>query len=381
MSSARAIAPPRDLAIPDVGSTTTYRIFSRAIARLLGEIRPLLLARTGGAVGDDIGPLASVLRKPNLGALARALRTAPGDDRARLETELVALTCFELATLGALARDVRLDALPPRLVSLAARRSVPVSSPSATFGNRRVTFHTPAGDFDLDGADDRDIFPSLSPNLILALADNNPFAMVEAHPDKSGNAVSLGDKPVGDWVSSLTGALELIAKHLPALRAELDLLLAQLVPVGFDASSHLSASYREAIGTIYLSLHPSLMTMTEAVIHELSHNKLNALFESDEVLENAFSPLYTSPVRPDPRPLHGVLLAVHAFLPVARLYETMIEANDPLAQGASFEARYRDIVRINREGAEVVLEHAKPTRVGKGVLDEIARWHAHYGGL
>jgi HEXXH motif-containing protein len=376
---ARAIDPPRDLTIPDVGSKTTYAIFSRAIARLLAEVRPLLRARTGGAVGDDIGPLASVLRKPNLGALARALRTARGDERVRLETELVALTCFELATLGALARDVRLDELPPRLVSLAARRSVPIPSPSATFRNRAVTFHAPTGDVDLDR--DLERFPALSPTLVLALADNNPFAMVEAHPDKSGNAVSLGGKSVDDWVSSLTGALALIAKHLPALRAELDLVLAQFVPVGFDAERHLSASYQEAIGTIYLSLHPSLMTMTEAVIHELSHNKLNALFESDDVLENAFSPLYASPVRPDPRPLHGVLLAVHAFLPVARLYETMLESNDPLAEGAAFEARFRDIVRINREGAEVVLKHARPTRIGHGVLDEIARWDAHYAGL
>src|SRR6185503_20664745 len=97
----------------------------------------------------------------------------------------------------------------------------------------------------------------------------------------------------------------------------------------------LSASYQEAIGTIYMTLHPSLMTMTEALIHEFSHNKINALFEIDDVLENAWSPLYASPVRPDPRPLHGVLLAVHAFLPVARLYEALIQAREPAAQHAA----------------------------------------------
>src|SRR6185503_4671918 len=117
----------------------------------------------------------------------------------------------------------------------------------------------------------------------------------------------------------------------------------------------LSASYQEAIGTIYMTLHPSLMTMAEAVIHEFSHNKINALFELDDVLENAWAPLYTSPVRPDPRPLHGVLLAVHAFLPVARLYERMIEQGDPLAESSAFRGRYAAIRRINREGAELVL--------------------------
>src|SRR3954454_16108937 len=128
-----------------------------------------------------------------------------------------------------------------------------------------------------------------------------------------------------------------------------------MVPVGWHEQKHLSASYQEAIGTIYLSLHPSRMTLAEALIHEFSHNKLNALFEVDEVLENAWSPLYTSPVRPDPRPLHGVLLAVHAFLPVARLYEKMLEANHPLAQNEAFSRRFEQVCATNREAAEVVL--------------------------
>jgi HEXXH motif-containing protein len=120
------------------------------------------------------------------------------------------------------------------------------------------------------------------------------------------------------------------------------------------------------------------MTMVEAVIHEFSHNKLNALFELDAVLENAWSPLYTSPVRPDPRPLHGVLLAVHAFLPVARLYERMLESGDPRAQNAAFLKRFEQIRQANREGAATLLENACPTPVGRGLIEEIGRWNAHF---
>jgi HEXXH motif-containing protein len=120
------------------------------------------------------------------------------------------------------------------------------------------------------------------------------------------------------------------------------------------------------------------MTMTEAVIHEFSHNKINALFEIDDVLENAFSPLFKSPVRPDPRPLHGVLLAVHAFIPVARLYEAMREANDPLSRNPSFAARFAKIVEGNHEGMEVLRAHAVPTELGRGVLDELDRWDRHF---
>ena len=213
---------------------------------------------------------------------------------------------------------------------------------------------------------------------MLALADNNPLAMEEAHPNKSGNAIALGGKEASAWTAALGEAFALIERHLPDLRAEMDLYIHQIVPVGWDAEKHLSASYQEAIGTLYMSLHPSLMTLAEALIHEFSHNKLNALFEVDEVLENAWSPLYASPVRPDPRPLHGVLLAVHAFLPVARLYEKMIEAKDPAAQNEAFLGRFAAIRRINREGAEIVLGNGEATVIGAGLLEEIRRWDAYY---
>ena len=73
------------------------------------------------------------------------------------------------------------------------------------------------------------------------------------------------------------------------------------------------------------------MIMTEAIIHEFQHNKFNVSAYSAEYLTNAFHPLYKSPVRPDPRPLWGILLAVHAFLPVAELYRRMRDAGHPWA--------------------------------------------------
>ena len=106
-------------------------------------------------------------------------------------------------------------------------------------------------------------------------------------------------------------------------------MLHEIIPVGYDAVRHLSASYREAVGTVYLTLHPSVMIMTEAVIHEFQHNKFNVSAYSADYLSNAFHPLYKSPVRPDPRPLWGILLAVHAFLPVAELYRRMRDDRPP----------------------------------------------------
>jgi hypothetical protein len=345
------LTPPRDLTIPDPGSTTARDVLSRAIGRLLGELRPTLRAHAASAPEDvaavdraiaslrDPAPLASVLRRPHVGGLLRTLRGTPRGEGGALLVELLATLADDLAHLGAVA-PVTLRRSPPRVVS-------PLAS--------------------------REGYHAVEDDILFALVDNNPLAKHEAHPDKQGNAIDLGGRPVDEWLHSLRGALALVAEHMPDLRSEMTWYVQQIVPVGYFPEKHLSASYREAIGTLYLSLHPNRMTMVEALVHEFQHNKLNALFESDDVLENAHEPLYTSPVRPDPRPLHGVLLAVHAFVPVARLYERMIESG-----ATGLHARFGEIVRINREGTEVLFTHARPTSVGRGLMEELARWDEHF---
>jgi HEXXH motif-containing protein len=283
---------------------------------------------------------------------------------------------------------VRLARVPPRVLSIPARLSLAIDPGASAIvlesGRACVERAGEVATVDLaapvsaPGVVVEHPFHSIAGEIVLATHDNNPLASVEAHPEKSGNAIDLGGRSPAAWTSALAAAFEPIARYLPELRAEMDLFLAQVVPVGWDDVKHLSASYQEVVGTIYMTLHPSRMTLAEALIHEFSHNKLNALFALDPVLENAWSPLYASPVRPDPRPLHGVLLAVHAFLPVARLYERMAEEGDQSAKREDVRARFAAIRRINREGAELLLREARPTPIGRGLLDEIRRWHEHY---
>src|SRR6185503_14092963 len=75
--------------------------------------------------------------------------------------------------------------------------------------------------------------------IALALADNNPLAAVEAHPDKAGNAIDLGGLEPSRWTADLGRALATIGRHLPEIRAEMDLFVHQVVPVGWDEERHL----------------------------------------------------------------------------------------------------------------------------------------------
>ncbi len=211
-----------------------------------------------------------------------------------------------------------------------------------------------------------------------ATVDHNPIAAFEAHPDKRGNSVDLGDRPEAEWVDVLEQSFALVETFLPQTFAEMRLALHEVIPVGYDEVRHLSASYREGIGTIYLTLHPNVMTMTEAVVHEFQHNKLNVASYDVDFIENAFHPLYPSPVRPDPRPLWGILLAVHAFLPVAELLRRIRDGGHPLATQSGFDARLSEIDLKNHEGMEMLRANAKLTSPGValfGDLEALERRH------
>lgn len=374
-----------DLTVPLPGSETARAVFSTALRRALVEL--LRLPPGPGAVGAawarfvpvlrriaerSPGALASAVRRPNVGALIRCLR---GRADAGLQAELMAVLAFELAIAGALDERVRVPQAPARVVCLGARRVLCAGGGELAIGPEGWRADGAGGTIEQlvgTGPEEhvvKDGFAEVAGGIALALRwDNNPLAELEAHPEKAGSRLDLGGRPAAAWVEGLGAGIGLIAEHLPALRAELDVGLLLIVPVGFDAERHFSASYQEAIGSIYMSLHPRALTLAEAIIHEFSHNKLHALLEQGPLLHNAWSPLYTSPVRPDPRPLHGVLLAVHAFLPVARMLASMLSSGT-----GEVEARLRQVAIGNHAAAETLWAHARPTALGEPLLAEIFR--------
>ncbi len=382
-----------DFCVPLPGSSTLHGVLSAGLRRALHDLQAVLRQHARGPWAADVaaftravgplaraqpGALAAVVRRPEVGVWLRCLRAEARQpvDPARGLPMLLGNVALELARTGALTEPLRLRGLPPRLLSGAGRLAivVPRGATALELGPGRVVVELPSGAQPCAlQADDRAFLPLAGSAVRLALVDDNPLAGLEAHPDKRGNALDLGGQPLARWRAALEQALALVAEHLPAFRTEIEQVLHQVVPVGWDEQQHSSASVQEAIGTIYVSLHPNPMTMVEALIHEVSHNKLAALLELDPVVENDLDESYASPVRPDPRPLHGVLLAVHAFLPVAALYAAMLEAKAPGVEHPAFRRRFAQIVAGNQEGAQVLRAHARPTALGVALLEEIDR--------
>lgn len=349
-----------DLTVPQAGSNTLREIVSRGLRNL--ALRLLRLPRPVGVEGWDVflghvsrlarsapGALFSALRQPSVGTLVRCLL-----DPSRTDIDHADLGQRLLHVLPLEAGEAWPAEPPPLDRAYTCWRSRVVVDASGERGK------------DDEGA----LFVRLDGDITLCRADDSPLALHEAHPTKHGNATSLGGQPLDAWTTSLTNAIAAVGVALPPLHAEMGLLLRQIVPVGFDAQRHVSASFRENVGTAYVSLHPHPRTMVEALVHEFSHNKLNALLELDPILENGFEPLYSSPVRPDPRPLHGVLLAVHAFVAVAAVYRGLSERGHPLAREKGFSQRYDAIVQKNLDGLQT-LQNAMPTDVGSDLMSEL----------
>ena len=78
---------------------------------------------------------------------------------------------------------------------------------------------------------------------------------------------------------------------------------------GQPKANSLPSGESEAPNTVFLTLHPNRMTLAEAIVHEVQHGKLNTGLLLDPMLLNGRTFWTDSPVRPDLRPLVGVLLS------------------------------------------------------------------------
>lgn len=397
----------RDFTLPERGSTTLHHVlaqtlkstvrtffsfpvarFPRRLAKDTLDVRTALSRRLRG---DQAGMVFSLFRHPSVSTLVRCLDRevrGPGSTQKldSLLTELNGTLSYGLARQRGEHGHPTPSRFPERLIVPGAQVTLRFTRPVAfTLGSRAVEVeshnkHTLISYEELEagagaplGVEAQPAFEPIVPGVSLGLYDNNPLSDLEAHPDKNGNALSLGGRPLRQWTKNMKHAFELIRQTLPALGGDLQLALQTLIPVGYSSETHVSASYEEAIGVAYLSLHPSALTLAEALIHEGSHNKLNALLALDPLLTNGWAPLYSSPFRPDPRPLRGILLAAHAFLPVLEFLKRLRADAHPLSQGPEFEARLRRLRTQSEQAVKTLRTHANPTPLGAQLLEELTR--------
>lgn len=381
----RAIALRQLLTYPDAGFSPAVRRSVQHVRRVLGQI-----------LKDHKGVLLEAVGHPDVQTPLLVLDVPVAITKQDPEKLLCQAIPPLLAILGHVAR---------RVVPETILWDHPIDHLADSLGHRLLRFDPPARGLIVDPlgveinlADETKVrlppapaapeprpglsverpFHRLSPDLPkleFALYDSNPLSMYEAHPDKWGNAISLGQKTLDEWLAAFREAIELVRIGVPGWYDEFRHSLRRIVPVGYLPERHLSASYREAPGLAYLTLCDTPITIAEAIIHETQHSKVNLLSWMDPVVHNGMTTWTQSPVRPDLRPLWGVLLAVHAFVPVAAMYDRLVELDHPVSRTERFARRRAEILAGNHRGMVSVVEKSDASELGGRMIREMNTLH------
>jgi hypothetical protein len=166
------------------------------------------------------------------------------------------------------------------------------------------------------------------------------------------------------WQGDLAGAAERIAERLPHVAgwvAEAAKLAGILKPKSDDGFA--SASFPEVPGYIALTPTGDAMQLLEAVVHETAHLYFFR-YESGSLLVRPSRRRFVSPLRPDPRPLRGILLAMHACAYVSAAFAEAEAAR--LEPPARCAAQRREMLALFEE-ARLVVDSAADLLTARGV--------------
>ncbi|MFG1649631.1 aKG-HExxH-type peptide beta-hydroxylase [Micromonospora sp. NPDC049275] len=155
--------------------------------------------------------------------------------------------------------------------------------------------------------------------------------------------------------------------HLPAHADALAGLLRTLVPLRPPPSGNpVSATSRDALGAIALSVPADAQTLALLLVHEVQHTKLGALLDLVP-LHGAGGPArYRAPWRLDPRPVGALLQGAYAHLGVTEVWRCRRHEGT----AAAFEYAYwrEQTIRAVRQLADA----AELTEAGRSFVADMA---------
>jgi len=142
--------------------------------------------------------------------------------------------------------------------------------------------------------------------------------------DAGSDPEALG--PLGHDLNLFVRVMHALETRIPDLATWLvaaTKVVRPLVPLpGSTRSTH----YPEIMGLVEADLSRGPATTIELVVHETAHLHLRAAQADDPLVDPAHAGTYPSPLRPEPRPLIGILLAYHALAYIAAALETAVAA-------------------------------------------------------
>jgi HEXXH motif-containing protein len=148
---------------------------------------------------------------------------------------------------------------------------------------------------------------------------------VDTRPFRVLAPEELRDHLLSDYAESFSGGLELIRRCWPELYDEICSLTDHFTLI--RGEPFIGGSAISCLGVSFFKLLPewSDVCFADHIIHEAAHQRLHVEFEVEPALVNGSFIGSASPIRRDPRPLHGVLHATFVFLRLSLFFERAVE--------------------------------------------------------
>jgi HEXXH motif-containing protein len=172
----------------------------------------------------------------------------------------------------------------------------------------------------------------------------------------------------------LEAGLNLLRKAVPELAGEIEAIIHEIVIVAGDKSKAFQfdgGSHFQLWGALFLNgdFHPDEVGIVEVLAHESAHSLLFGFCTDQLLVNNEDEELYSSPLRPDPRPMDGIY---HATFVSARMHWAMaqlLESNllNTAARERAMKANVSNIANF-RSGYSVVKEHGRLTELGQRLM-------------
>ncbi|MFM0347887.1 aKG-HExxH-type peptide beta-hydroxylase [Paraburkholderia sp. RL17-347-BIC-D] len=192
-----------------------------------------------------------------------------------------------------------------------------------------------------------------------------------------------GERANREWARSVSAAVTCVTHSgLPSVEYIVS-LCKSVIGLVSPSDSIGSASREEAMGLVYLPVTPSLLDLSECLLHEGLHQMLFRIEESVAIFEpeSDKSSTFYSPWRDDGRPLRMVLHGAYVFAGVASMHKALaLHPVDHFSVQGDPTTAYRR-VRESLHAIETVKRHAQLTRIGRKLVEAIEADLEHSGDL
>lgn len=176
----------------------------------------------------------------------------------------------------------------------------------------------------------------------------------------------------------ILSARRLLDRAAPELAGEVGAIINEIVLVAGDPKCKMQfdgGSHFQLWGSLFLNtdFHPTELAVVEVIAHESAHSLLHGFCRDENLVENDEEERFASPLRVDPRPMHGIY---HAAFVSARMHwamSAMIDSGvlDTEAKRHASDARDAD-ARNFAAGYSVVRKHGRLTPLGERLISGAA---------